>query len=122
MKSLISKLVDKVNSVLNQHQVKQFLSVVLVVFLLMPSTVMATGQNNKDINAKVNQWVHQNDDSDRPKTTREWNKEARQTNDEPGERIKRIGEESAEAVKDWGSLYPDVAKRSASELKENTVR
>jgi hypothetical protein len=121
MKNMISKFAAKLNTLFGQRQVKQFLSVVLVAFLVLQPTFAAT-QTNRDASKAATDWVHQNDNSDRPKTTREWNKEARQTEGEPGERLKRIGEESAEAVKDWGSLYPDTAKRTASELRDSTDR
>ncbi len=65
---------------------------------------------------KVNKTVHQSD-SQRPKNTKEWMDEAHQ--DVPlGQRVKDIGEDSAEAVRDWGSVYPDTAKRSGRELRD----
>ena len=38
----------------------------------------------------------------------------------PGERIERIGEQSADAIKEFGQMYPDVAKRSEKELEKST--
>ena len=55
----------------------------------------------------------------RPKTTNEWYKEARETEDSPGERLGNIAEESAQAVKEFGSIYPDTAKRTAPVLQND---
>jgi hypothetical protein len=89
---------------------------------LLPGNAYAEHNNRfmGDMADKNRDRIHQND-SDRPKTTGEWNREARETEGEPGERAKRIGKESAEAVKDFGSMYTDTAKRSANELRNNTT-
>lgn len=58
------------------------------------------------------------DDSDRPKTTGQWMREARQTEGEPGNRLERIAKETGEAVKDFGQVYPDTAKRSGEALRD----
>ena len=70
---------------------------------------------------RVKELVNQND-SNRPKTVGQWYDDARKTNDAPGERLQKIGEQSKEALKDFGALYPDTAKRSADSLDENTQR
>jgi hypothetical protein len=62
------------------------------------------------------------DDSDRPKTTGEWNQEARETEDDLGQRVKRIAKETGEAVKDFGQMYPNTAERSGDALKESLDR
>ncbi|MBD1843360.1 hypothetical protein H6F89_08090 [Cyanobacteria bacterium FACHB-63] len=64
----------------------------------------------------------QNDTSDRPKTTGEWNREARETSGNLGERLNRIGKETGEAVKDFGQMYPDTAERSGDALQESLDR
>lgn len=60
--------------------------------------------------------------SDRPKTTGEWNREARETEGNLGQRVKRIAEETKEAVKDFGQVYPDTAERSGDALQESLDR
>ncbi|HEY9738108.1 MAG TPA: hypothetical protein V6D06_17570 [Trichocoleus sp.] len=110
--NLISSAVARVGSFLRQFQIKQLLSVVLVGLILL-STGTTTGSEpvGRDVIKKVDKIVHQ-EDNDRPKTTREWNREARATEDAPGKRAERIGEETTQAVKEWAGLYPDVAKRT----------
>ncbi|MBD2299833.1 hypothetical protein H6G80_31600 [Nostoc sp. FACHB-87] len=116
---LISQVFSRINSLLNQFQVKQFVAVVLVGFLVLTTNANIERGNTKAVTRELDRVVHQ-DKADRPKTTGEWNREARQTENDPGKRAERIAKESAEAVKQWGSVYPDTAKRSANSVDENT--
>ena len=115
------------------HRLRQTLLVVLLAALLFlpsffPSTpaLAATYQgrerlqsdnSNADKNSLKDKVLGavQNDRDGRPKTTGEWNKEAREVEGSPGERLERIGKQSAEAVKDFGTVYPDTADRSTSD-------
>lgn len=117
MLNFISEVITKVSSLLNMLQAKQFLSIVLVGFLLLTTNVKQDVGN--PISKMFDKIVHQ-DDSQRPQTTKEWKQEASATKGDPEERLKRIGEQSAEAVKDLGSLYSDTAERSASSLRNGT--
>lgn len=117
MKNLISRSTAHITSLINGLQVKRFLAVVLVGFILLTTNVDSK-QNNQALTKQVREQAEQID-SVRPKTTREWYKEARETEDSPGERLQNIAEESAQAVKEFGSLYPDTAKRTAPVLKDD---
>jgi hypothetical protein len=117
MKNLISRSTAHITSLINGLQVKRFLAVVLVGFILLTTNVDSK-QNNKALTKQVREQAEQID-SVRPKTTREWYKEARETEDSPGERLQNIAEESAQAVKEFGSLYPDTAKRTAPALQDD---
>lgn len=122
MKNLISSAIAQVSSVLNYLQVKRFLAVVLVGFIFLTTNAQPSNATSKAISDRINTVAHQND-SDRPKTTGEWNREAREINSADGEgRLQRIAKESTEAVKDFGGLYPDTADRSASDLDKNNLR
>ncbi|MBW4605750.1 MAG: hypothetical protein KME22_00640 [Hassallia sp. WJT32-NPBG1] len=112
MTNLISKTIAQISNLLKELQVKRFLAVVLVGFLLLTTNV-DQARSIKAVTEKIDEVVHQND-SQRPKTTGEWNKEARETEDAPGERLQKIATESAEAFKNFGSVYPDTAERSAN--------
>ena len=101
----------------NSLQIRNLLSTVLASFLLMTS-IVDSDLSPKAITKKIDKVIHQ-DKEQRPKTTQEWNKQARETEDKPGERIQRIEKQSVEAVKDFGSMYSDTAKRSASELENS---
>lgn len=117
MASWVSRIATQINFQLQKWQLKRFLAVVLVGFLVLTTNVNS-GRNSEAITRKLDQVVHQ-DDAQRPKTTGEWNQEARETKEAPGERAKRIAKESGEAIKQWGSLYPNTADRSVNELQEN---
>jgi hypothetical protein len=110
MTHLISGAIAKINSLLKQLQVKQFLAFTLAAFLLLTTNTIVPGNQNQALSHK--------DGSERPKTTGEFLEEAR--GDVPlGERINNITRDSAEAFKDFGSIYTEGAKRAASDIKEN---
>ena len=104
MLSLISKAVAKFGYFFNRLQIKQFLPAVVALLVLL-TTNTALGQSDPAVPRSLDKVVHQ-EDSQRPKTTGEWNQEARETKGAPGEKLKRIGKQSAEAVKDFASVYP----------------
>ena len=106
MINFISGIYTDISTWLKQFQVKRFLAVALTGFLLL-ATGISEG-TNQPLTNKVDNIIHQ-DDSQRPKTTGEWEAELNETENAPGERVQRIVGESAEAVKDWASLYPEVA-------------
>lgn len=111
MANLISGAIVRISSFLSAFQVKRFLAVVFVGFVVLTANV-SNERGAQALTKKVDEAVHQGD-SQRPKTMGEWNKEARETEGAPGERLERIAKESKEAVKDWAKLYPDTAERSA---------
>ena len=120
MKNIVKSAFAGMGSVFKQLQVKRFFAVVLAGFLLL-NTNVALSDNSKAVTDKVEQLVNQ-DDSDRPKTVGEWYKDARQTEDAPLERVKKIGKQSAEAVKDFGEMYGDTAERTAPDLDNNMMK
>jgi hypothetical protein len=118
MPNFISEMTAKISSFVKSMQVNQFLPMFLV-FSLLLGNHLVSAVDSKAVTEKLNEVVQQND-SERPKTTGEWNQEAREVKGEPGERLKRIGKQSAEAVKEFGSIYPDTAQKSVSELKNSS--
>ena len=116
MPNLISGAIAKIGALLNRLHIKQFLPAILVSFVLLNTNVdpdLASGSAIDRLERKVQQ-----ENPDRPKTTAEWQKQAGEVKGKPGERLKRIGEQSADAVKEFGSMYPDVSKNSANELDD----
>ncbi|HEY9799827.1 MAG TPA: hypothetical protein V6D25_05660 [Leptolyngbyaceae cyanobacterium] len=117
MANLFSNVINHIKFLFQEFQVKRFFAIALVGFLVLTTSLNSSidsGRSSNTVTKRLDQVVHQ-DDADRPKTTGEWNREARQTEDAPGERAKRIAKESGEAVKQFGSVYPDTAKRTASD-------
>ncbi|MBD2461399.1 hypothetical protein H6G89_10100 [Oscillatoria sp. FACHB-1407] len=124
MINLISNAIATLSSFLRKLQVKQLLSVVLVgIVLLTVSADPSHGdrKQNRGLDKRVSDTAHQID-SERPKTMGEWEREARQTEDNVGDRVENIVEESGQALKEWGGLYPDTAKRSGRQLENQTGR
>ena len=120
MTNLISSAIARAYTWLKSFQVKQVLSMVLVGMVFL--TVSAEqGRAGQALGKKVDNAAHQID-SERPKTTREWNREARQTEDDLGDRVGNIVEESGQALKEFGGMYSDTAKRSTRQLKDQTAR
>jgi hypothetical protein len=117
MKNLISSAIAQVNLLLKKFQVKQLLTVVWVGVLLL-TTNLGIGNDNSILNKGTDKVVSPND-AQRPQTTKQWMNEAKE--DVPlTDRVGQIAEDSAEAVKDFGKMYQDTAKRSARSLEEDT--
>jgi hypothetical protein len=114
MSSLISRTIDHFRRFVKQS-LSQILPVLLVGILLI-TTNGADRMSKGKLGKVVDRDIHQ-DAEKRPKTTGEWNEQSRETQGKPGERLKRVGEQSAEAFKDFGSVFPDTAERGAAELE-----
>ncbi len=120
MLNFISEAISKIGSLLNKLPTKRFVSLVLLGFLFLTTNVdQRTGNPVSDLYDKIVHQDNSQNDSQRPKTMGEWNKQDRETKGDPGERIKRIGEQSIDAVKDLGAVYPNTAKRSAASLQND---
>jgi hypothetical protein len=120
MKNLIFGAINRLVSLLKGLQVKQLLTVVFVGFLLLTSNV-DPGKNDQALPANLRDRINQND-ADRPKTTGQWNREAREVEGNPGERFKRIGKETGEAFKEFGSGYVKGAEKTANDVQNGVDR
>jgi hypothetical protein len=120
MRNLISNAIVHISSLLQGLQVKRFLAVVLVGFLVL-TTNITSGYSNQDLGQRVRQQLEQ-DDAQRPKTTGQWNREARETEGSPGERLQRIGKQSGEAFKQFGSGYVEGAKETARDVRDSAAQ
>ncbi|MDZ7993891.1 MAG: hypothetical protein RMX69_16900 [Nostoc sp. EspVER01] len=96
------------------------MAIVIVGFLVL-TTNFAPGQSSTGLKERVREQIQQ-DDSQRPRTIGEWNKEARETEGSPGKRLQKIGEESAEAFKQFGSGYVEGAQKTASDVGDSAAR
>ena len=120
MKNLISRMIGYTICLLKELQLKSFLTVILVGFLVLTTNV-TYGDNEKALGERVREQVQQND-SQRPKTIGEWNKEARETEGSPGKRLQKIGEESAEAFKQFGAGYVEGTQKTASDVGNSAAQ
>lgn len=117
----LTTLTDRLGTFLQRIKFKNlftFLLIGMMTLLTVAPTAALAGQNRETLPSNVKQALR-DDDSDRPKTTGEWNAEARETEGRPGERAKRITKETGEAVKDWAELYPDVAERTVPAIGDD---
>ncbi len=119
MKNLISQAITKFKYLLARIPSRQLATSIMMAVLLLTTNVEPS-LSKQAATAKIDKMLQQDDNPDRPKTTAEWKQQARETKGKPVERLKRIGEQSADAVKEFGSMYPEVAKNSANELKNST--
>lgn len=117
MNKFVVGSIDKVISLLKNLRISKVLSVVIVGLLILTTNV-DPGLSKQAATDKIDKMLQQDNDPNRPKTTGEWNQQARETKGKPGERLKRIGEQSADAVKEFGEMYPQVGKNSVKELKK----
>jgi hypothetical protein len=120
MISLINSLTFRLKAWFRRFQVKHLLSIVLIGCLLMTNTACASPSSatNSPLKQKVDAALEKND-SPRPKTTGEWNQEARETENAPAKRLQKIAKESKEAVKEFGKVYPNTAEKSANSMNKN---
>jgi hypothetical protein len=121
MLNILSTLISRVAEIFSKATIKRafafmFASLVLA-STFAPAKALAA-QPSKFVNSNTTDMLD-DAESDRPKTTREWRAEARETEDQPLERTKRIVEETADAIQDWAEVYPDVAERTVPALKDN---
>jgi cell division protein FtsL len=115
LKSLANPLKAFIKRITIQKSLAFLLAAVMLAVTLVPDAAKAV-QSTRTIQDKTEN-ILQDDESNRPKTTREWRKEARETEGKPFERAQRIVKETADAVEDWAELYPDVAERSIPALE-----
>ncbi|MEH2258240.1 hypothetical protein [Nostoc sp.] len=120
MINLIYKTISQISSLLKGLQIKGFLAVVIVGFLVLTTNV-SDGQNDKGLKERVREQVEQND-AQRPKTVGQWFKDARETEGSPGERLQKIGQQSGEALKEFGSGYVEGAKETASDVGDSAAQ
>ena len=121
MKKFVFDSIDKIASLLKKIYSNRA-SAIVIVGLLILSTNIDPVLSKQDAIGKIDKMLEQDSDPNRPKTTAEWQQQARETKGKPGEKLKRIGEQSADAVKEFGSMYPDVAKNSAKELEKEVKK
>ncbi|PZV16325.1 MAG: hypothetical protein DCF22_05520 [Leptolyngbya sp.] len=121
MMTLYSNAIAYLRSLAKRLQIQQYLAFALVGFLLLTTNANAAPHNDA-LAAKVRERIEQTDQADRPKTTGEWNREAQETEGNPGKRLGRIAKESGEAFKQFGSGYVKGAQETASDVQGGAAR
>lgn len=121
MMTLFSQTTAYVRSLINGLHLQQYFAFVLVGFVLLTTNANAAPHNDA-LGAKVRDRIEQTDQADRPKTTGEWNREAEETEGNPGKRLGRIAKESGEAFKQFGSGYVKGAQETAGDIEQGAAR
>jgi hypothetical protein len=117
MMVLISNLSDRLQVWLKQLKTEKLIATLLATFILLTTTNAYPKSDNQALVQQIREQVHQIDQTDKPKTTGEWNQEARETEGKPGKRLERIAKESGEALKQFGSGYVEGAKETVRDLQ-----
>jgi hypothetical protein len=117
MKIFVFRSIDKINYLINKLRLNQAFAIFAIGLLILTTNIDPT-LNKQDAVGKIDKMLQQDRDRTRPKTTAQWQQQARETKGKAGEKLKRIGEQSADAVKEFGSMYPEVAKNSIEDLKK----
>ncbi len=123
MNTLISRAIAHLTSLIQKLQLKRWVTVACVSVIVLAATNVGTNAeaNTKNLNSQLKQEVNQLD-SVRPKTTREWQQEAKDVDGQPGDRLQAIGEESAKAVEEFGELFTDTLDRSTNGSNTRVTR
>ncbi|MBM0743978.1 hypothetical protein JOY44_20535 [Phormidium sp. CLA17] len=121
MVTLFSQAIARIRSLFKGLQLQQFFAFTLVGFILLTTNANAVPHNDA-LGAKVRERIEQTDKADRPKTTGEWNREAKETEGNPGKRIGRIAKESGEAFKQFGSGYVKGAQETAGDIQSGAAQ
>ncbi len=121
MSNLFSQAIAYIRSILNGFRLQQYFAFILIGFILLTTNAKAA-PNNDALGAKVRERIEQTDKADRPKTTGEWNREAEETEGQPGKRLERIAKESGEAFKQFGSGYVKGAQETAGDIQNGAVQ
>lgn len=118
MKEVFFGAINKIASLLKKFHLNQAFAIVMVGLTILTTNIDSV-LSKQDAIGKIDKMLQQDRDPNRPKTTAQWQQQARETKGNSGGKLKRIGEQSADAVKEFGSMYPEVAKNSAKELKKD---
>lgn len=122
MKNLTSETITKISLFFKKLQTKYVLVAIFGTLLFLTTNINPAFSDqsfSSKVSDTINEVFDQNSNSQRPETSAEWQQQARETEDRPVERMKRIGKQSAEAIKEFGAVFPDTAERSASALPSN---
>ncbi len=104
MKNIFAAL----KGMLSRIQWKQFAVACSAVVVLLATSGIKADQNTS--NRAYSNELPPTQDVGRPRTMGQWEAENEALEGQPGEKLKRIAEESADAVKNMAGIYPQNAK------------
>ncbi|MGF1518685.1 MAG: hypothetical protein ACFCVB_12895 [Nodosilinea sp.] len=98
---------------LNRIQWRQFAVACSAVIILLTTSGVDARQPVKDAAAGQ---LSPTEDVGRPRTMGQWEAENKELQGKPGQQLKRIAEESANAVKNMAEIYPENVKTLLPEV------
>jgi len=104
MKAIFASL----GKVLTRIQWKQFAVACSAIVILLTANGVSARQTAKD--PAYSGQLPPTEDVGRPRTMGQWEAENEALEGQPGKQLKRIAEESADAVKNMAEIYPQNAK------------
>lgn len=106
---MMKAIFGSLKKVLHSIQWKQFAVACSAVIILLTANGVDARQNASR-QAYSNSEIPPTEDVGRPRTMNQWQAENEALEGQPGEKLKRIAEESADAVKNMAGIYPQNAK------------
>ncbi|PSR14896.1 hypothetical protein C8255_23555 [filamentous cyanobacterium CCP3] len=100
---------ESLKKVLHSIHWKQFAVACSTVIILLTANGVDARQNASQ-QAQRNSEIPPTEDVGRPRTMNQWQAENEALEGQPGKKLKRIAEESADAVKNMAEIYPQNAK------------
>lgn len=91
------------------QRLQSFVAIAFVGLFLLTTSVDSSSLNSST-KAMLNDVISRGAADGRPVTTAQWRGENQELKGNPGERIERIAEETGDAVKNMGEIYPGNAK------------
>ncbi len=104
----MKNIFETLKAALNQIHWKQFAVACSAVVILLTANGVNAGQTAKGL--ANNDQLPPTEDVGRPRTMGQWEAENEALEGQPVEKLKRIAEESADAVKNMAGIYPQNAK------------
>lgn len=101
-------ITDFFRALLNRIQWKQFAVACSAIVILLTANGVNARQIGSDPAATGQ--LPPTEDVGRPRTMGQWQAENEELQGKPGQQLKRIAEESADAVKNMAEIYPQNAK------------
>lgn len=114
-----TSIFKRIYSALTSLQLQRFASIAVVGFFLMTTSV-----DNADLpgstKAMLNDMIARGE-TGRPVTSAQWKAENEKLEGNPGERLERIAEESADAVGEMAEIYPGNVKTLAPGMSNDAL-
>lgn len=101
-------ILTRISTALSSIQWQQILATCCVAVILL-TTQIAKADLDTGVQNRLDKITAKGEDG-RPRTSAQWQAENEALKGQPGEKLKRIGKESADAIEEMAEIYPQNAK------------